>query len=120
MSETAPAPFLARPDDDIERGVSTAGGVLPHVEAKSVVPADGRTVPRGERGEVCTRGYMGMRGYWDDPASTADAVDEAGGMHAEDLGVMDAEGYLNIVGRIKDMAIRGGGHQSPPENEQER
>ena len=118
MTETAPVSFVTRREDDIERRVSTVGTVLPNVEGKVVDPASGHTVPVGTPGEVCTRGYLVMRGYWDDPEATDEAIDEAGWMHTGDLGVMDAAGYLNIVGRIKDMVIRGGENLYPREIEE--
>jgi fatty-acyl-CoA synthase len=108
MTETAPISFITRPDDDLERRVSTVGRAMPNVEAKVIDPTTGQAVPCGTAGEVCTRGYVVMRGYWDDPAATADAVDSGGWMHTGDLGVLDDEGYLNIVGRMRDMVIRGG------------
>jgi fatty-acyl-CoA synthase len=118
MTETAPVSFLTRPNDDVERRVSTVGTVFPHVEAKVIDPETGLVTPVGVPGEVCTRGYLVMLGYWNDPDATADAVDAAGWMHTGDLGVMDAEGYLNIVGRIKDMVIRGGENLYPREIEE--
>jgi fatty-acyl-CoA synthase len=118
MTETAPVSFVTRPDDDLERRVSTVGTVMPLVEAKVVEPTTGLTVPRGERGEICTRGYLVMRGYWDDPEATGEAVDAAGWMHTGDLGVLDDDGYLNIVGRITDMVIRGGENLYPREIEE--
>ncbi len=117
MTETAPVSFLTRPEDSVDRRVSTVGTVLPHVEAKIVDPATGQTAPTGMPGEVCTRGYLVMRGYWENPEATAEAVDPAGWMHTGDLGTMDEEGYLNIVGRIKDMVIRGGENLYPVEIE---
>jgi fatty-acyl-CoA synthase len=110
--------FITRRDDSIDRRVSTVGTVLPGVEAKVIDPTTGSTVKRGETGEVCTRGYLVMRGYWDNPEATAEAVDAAGWMHTGDLGVMDDEGYLNIVGRSKDMVIRGGENLYPREIEE--
>ena len=98
--------------------MSTVGTVLPNVEGKVVDPVSGHTVPVGTPGEVCTRGYLVMRGYWDNPEATDEAIDEAGWMHTGDLGVMDAAGYLNIVGRIKDMVIRGGENLYPREIEE--
>ena len=118
MTETAPVSFLTRPDDDIERRVSTVGTLLPNAEGKIVDPFTGRTVAVGETGEVCTRGYLVMRGYWDNPEATSEAIDDAGWMHTGDLGVMDGDGYLNIVGRIKDMVIRGGENLYPREIEE--
>ena len=118
MTETSPGSFFTRRDDDLERRVSTVGTVLPDVEAKLVDPATGATVPRGATGEVCVRGYLVMRGYWEDPEATAAAVDPARWMHTGDLGVMDEEGYLNIVGCIKEMVIRGGENVYPREIEE--
>ncbi|MEO8692615.1 MAG: AMP-binding protein [Acidimicrobiales bacterium] len=118
MTETAPISFITRPDDDLERRVSTVGRVMPYVEAKIIDPTTGQALPRGAAGEVCTRGYVVMRGYWDDPAATADAVDAGGWMHTGDLGVIDDEGYLNIVGRMRDMVIRGGENIYPREIEE--
>jgi fatty-acyl-CoA synthase len=118
MTETSPVSTQTAPDDDLERRVSTVGRVHPHVEIKIVDPADGRVVPRGEPGELCTRGYSVMLGYWDDPERTAEAVDAARWMHTGDLATMDDEGYVNIVGRIKDMIIRGGENVYPREVEE--
>jgi fatty-acyl-CoA synthase len=118
MTETAPVSFLTRPEDSVDRRVSTVGTVLPHVEAKIIDPATGQTVPAGVSGEVCTRGYLVMRGYWENPEATAEAVDPGGWMHTGDLGTMDDHGYLNIVGRIKDMVIRGGENIYPVEIEE--
>ena len=118
MTETAPISFITRRDDDLERRVSTVGRVMPGVESKIIDPLSGATVPRGTPGEVCTRGYVVMRGYWDNPEATAAAVDEGGWMHTGDLGVIDGEGYLNIVGRINDMVIRGGENIYPREIEE--
>src|SRR6185295_17598348 len=95
-------------DDPLERRVSTIGRVQPHLEVKIIDPATGQTVPRGQPGEMCTRGYSVMLGYWDDAERTAEAIDTDGWMHTGDLGVIDDEGYGNVVGRIKDMVIRGG------------
>jgi fatty-acyl-CoA synthase len=118
MTETAPVATQSRPEDDLERRVSTVGTPLPHVEVKIVDPATGRTVPRGERGEFCTRGYSVMLGYWRMPERTAEAVDGARWMHTGDLAVMDADGYVSIVGRIKDLVIRGGENIYPTEVEE--
>jgi len=118
MTETAPISFITRRDDDLERRVSTVGRVMPNVEAKIIDPVTGHAVPRGAAGEVCTRGYVVMRGYWDNPEATAEAVDAGGWMHTGDIGVIDDEGYLNIVGRIKDMVIRGGENLYPREIEE--
>ena len=97
-----------RTDDSLDRRVSTVGLVHPHLEVKIVDPETGLTVPRGEPGELCTRGYSVMLGYWNEPDKTAEAIDTARWMHTGDLAVMDSDGYLNITGRIKDMVIRGG------------
>jgi fatty-acyl-CoA synthase len=107
MTETSPVSFQSSTDDPLERRVSTVGRVQPHCEVK-VVDAAGNTVQRGVTGELCTRGYSVMRGYWDDDAKTAEAIDPDGWMHTGDLATLDEEGYCNIVGRIKDMVIRGG------------
>jgi fatty-acyl-CoA synthase len=104
-------------DDPVERRVSTVGRVQPHLEIK-IVDGEGRTVPVGERGEFCTRGYSVMLGYWDDAEKTAEAIDAEGWMHTGDLATMDADGYANIVGRIKDMVIRGGENVYPREVEE--
>ena len=117
MTETSPVSFQSGRDDSVERRVSTVGRALPHVEVK-VVDSNGRIVARGEPGEICTRGYSVMLGYWDDAEKTAEAIDDAGWMHTGDLGVIDAEGYANIVGRIKDMVIRGGENIYPREIEE--
>jgi fatty-acyl-CoA synthase len=118
MTETSPVSCQTRPDDDTERRVSTVGRVHPHIEVKIVDPESGLVLPRGEAGEMCTRGYSVMLGYWDEPEKTAEAVDAARWMHTGDLAVMDAAGYLNIVGRIKDMVIRGGENVYPREIEE--
>ncbi|AXB47402.1 AMP-binding protein [Amycolatopsis albispora] len=118
MTETSPVATQTRYDDSLERRVSTVGRAGPHVEIKVVDPRTGLTVPRGEAGEVCMRGYSVMIGYWDQPDKTADAIDAAGWMHSGDLGVMDEHGYLNITGRIKDMVIRGGENIYPREVEE--
>jgi fatty-acyl-CoA synthase len=118
MTETSPVATQTRVDDSIERRVSTVGKVVPHVEVKVVDPASGMTVPVGVPGEVCTRGYSVMLGYWDQPDVTASSVDPAGWMHTGDLAVMDADGYLSITGRIKDMVIRGGENIYPREIEE--
>ncbi|GAB3207058.1 AMP-binding protein [Marinactinospora thermotolerans] len=118
MTETSPVSTQTRIDDDLERRVSTIGRVAPHIEVKVVDPANGRVLPRGQAGELCTRGYSVMRGYWREPAKTAEAVDEAGWMHTGDLAVMREDGYLTIVGRIKDMVIRGGENIYPREVEE--
>jgi fatty-acyl-CoA synthase len=118
MTETSPVSTQTTADDDLERRTSTVGRVHPHVEVKVVDPETGLTVPRGTPGELCTRGYSVMLGYWDEPEKTAEVLDQARWMHTGDLAVMDAEGYLNIVGRIKDMVIRGGENVYPREVEE--
>ena len=118
MTETSPVSTQTRRDDTLERRVATVGRAGPHVEVKVVDPATGLGVPRGEPGELCTRGYSVMLGYWNDPERTAEAIDAAGWMHTGDLATMDDEGYLNIVGRIKDMVIRGGENIYPREIEE--
>jgi fatty-acyl-CoA synthase len=118
MTETSPVSCQTRADDDLERRTATIGRVHPHVEIKVVDPASGATVPRGETGEFCTRGYSVMLGYWDDEAKTAEAIDADGWMHTGDLAEMRDDGYCNIVGRIKDMVIRGGENIYPREIEE--
>ena len=118
MTETSPVSFQSRTDDPIDRRVSTVGRIMPHVESKIIDPESGKVRPRGEPGELCTRGYSVMRGYWDNPEATGEAIDEAGWMHSGDLAMMDEEGYVNIVGRIKDMVIRGGENIYPREVEE--
>jgi len=118
MTETSPVSCQTRVDDDLERRTSTIGRVHPHVEVKIVDPLTGGTVERGEPGELCTRGYSVMLGYWDDPDKTAEAIDADGWMHTGDLAVMREDGYCNIVGRIKDMVIRGGENIYPREIEE--
>ncbi|MFN4015494.1 MAG: AMP-binding protein [Reyranella sp.] len=117
MTETSPVSTQCATDDPVERRVSTVGQVLPHIEIK-IVDAEGRVVPRGETGEFCTRGYSVMKGYWNDEAKTKEAVDDAGWMHTGDLATMDEQGYVNIVGRLKDMIIRGGENVYPREIEE--
>ncbi|MBI5016091.1 MAG: AMP-binding protein [Deltaproteobacteria bacterium] len=117
MTETSPVSFQSSVDDPLERRVSSVGRVQPHIEVK-IVDADGRIVPPGVRGELLTRGYSVMRGYWGDPELTAESVDDAGWMHTGDLATIDAEGYCNIVGRSKDMVIRGGENVYPREIEE--
>ena len=118
MTETSPVSCQTRPDDDTDRRVSTVGRVHPHIEVKVIDPETGLVLPRGEPGEMCTRGYSVMLGYWDEPEKTAEAIDAGRWMHTGDLAVMDAAGYLNIVGRIKDMVIRGGENVYPREVEE--
>ena len=117
MTETSPVSFQSRIGDPLEQLVSTVGRIHPHLQAK-VIDADGHVVRRGETGELLTRGYSVMRGYWDDPEHTAEAVDEAGWMHTGDLATIDADGYCTIVGRVKDMIIRGGENVYPREIEE--
>jgi fatty-acyl-CoA synthase len=117
MTETSPVSTQCATDDPVERRVSTVGQVLPHIEIKIVDP-NGLAVPRGETGEFCTRGYSVMKGYWNDEEKTAEAIDDGGWMHTGDLATMDAEGYVNIVGRLKDMVIRGGENVYPREIEE--
>ena len=117
MTETSPVSFQSGTDDPIDRRVSTVGRVQPHLEVK-IVDNEGRIVPRGQSGELCTRGYSVMLGYWDDEAKTKEAIDAGGWMHTGDLAVIDDEGFCNIVGRIKDMVIRGGENIYPREIEE--
>ncbi len=117
MTETSPVSFQSGTDDPLEKRVSTVGRVLPHVQVK-IVDGDGRVVARGERGELCTRGYSVMRGYWGDAEKTAASIDAGGWMHTGDLATLDDEGYCNIVGRVKDMIIRGGENVYPREIEE--
>ncbi|GAA4629437.1 AMP-binding protein [Actinoallomurus vinaceus] len=118
MTETSPVSAQTRVGDSLDRRVSTVGRVHPHVEVKVTDPETGETVPRGQSGELCTRGYSVMLGYWDDPEKTAEAIDTDGWMHTGDLAAMDEAGYLNITGRIKDMVIRGGESIYPREIEE--
>jgi fatty-acyl-CoA synthase len=118
MTETSPVSTQTRADDDLERRVSTVGAVHPHLEVKVVDPLSGLVVPRNTPGEFCTRGYSVMLGYWDMPERTGEAIDAARWMHTGDLAVMDDDGYLSIVGRIKDMVIRGGENVYPREVEE--
>jgi fatty-acyl-CoA synthase len=118
MTETSPVSTMTRRDDDLEHRTATVGTVMPHVEIQIIDPATGLAVPRGGPGEVCTRGYSVMLGYWDAPAQTEEAIDAAGWMHTGDLGTMDDDGYVAIVGRIKDMVIRGGENIYPREVEE--
>jgi len=117
MTETSPASTVTTTDDPIERRVSTVGRAMPHTEVK-IVDAEGRIVPRGTTGELLTRGYLVMLGYWEDEEKTREAIDPAGWMHTGDLATLDEEGYVNIVGRIKDMVIRGGENLYPREIEE--
>jgi fatty-acyl-CoA synthase len=118
MTETSPVSTQTRSDDDLERRTATVGRVMPHLEVKIVSPAGEAPVPRGEAGELCTRGYSVMLGYWDEPEKTAEAIDVARWMHTGDLAVMRDDGYINIVGRIKDLVIRGGENIYPREVEE--
>lgn len=118
MTETSPVSTQTSTSDSLDKRVTTVGRVHPHVEIKVVDPETGETVPRGQSGELLTRGYSVMLRYWDDEARTAEAIDENGWMHTGDLAVMDDDGYVNIVGRIKDMLIRGGENVYPREIEE--
>jgi fatty-acyl-CoA synthase len=118
MTETSPVSTMTRVDDDLARRTETVGRTMPHLESKVVDPVTGLTVPRGEAGELCTRGYAVMLGYWQEPDKTAEAIDAARWMHTGDLATMDEEGYVNVVGRIKDVVIRGGENVYPREVEE--
>ncbi|EFF93813.1 conserved hypothetical protein [Streptomyces sp. e14] len=118
MTETSPVSLQTRMDDDLEHRTGTVGRVLPHLEVKVVDPATGVTQPRGRAGELCTRGYSVMLGYWEQPEKTAEAIDAGRWMHTGDLAVMREDGYVEIVGRIKDMIIRGGENIYPREIEE--
>jgi fatty-acyl-CoA synthase len=118
MTETSPVSFQSLPGDNLEHRTATVGAVHPHVECKIVHPETGLTVERGEPGELCTRGYSVMLGYWDDISATEAAIDRAGWMHTGDLAVMRPDGYVNIIGRLKDMVIRGGENIYPREVEE--
>ncbi|GLZ55145.1 AMP-binding protein [Actinomycetospora sp. NBRC 106378] len=118
MTETSPVSTQTRADDSLDRRVSTVGRTMPHLESKVIDPETGLTVPRGTPGELCTRGYSVMLGYWEQPDKTAEVIDRARWMHTGDLAVMDDEGYVNITGRIKDMVIRGGENVYPREIEE--
>ncbi|MBF6326924.1 AMP-binding protein [Nocardia transvalensis] len=118
MTETSPVSTQTRRDDSLTQRTATVGRVGPHVEIKIIDPATGLTVPRGEPGELCTRGYSVMLGYWNEPEKTAGAIDSARWMHTGDLATMDHDGYIAITGRIKDMVIRGGENIYPREIEE--
>ncbi|MGV9562214.1 AMP-binding protein [Streptomyces sp. NPDC003480] len=118
MTETSPVSLQTRADDDLEHRTATVGRVLPHLEVKVVDPATGVTLPRGSAGELCTRGYSVMLGYWNEPEKTAEAVDPGRWMHTGDLAMMREDGYVEIVGRIKDVIIRGGENVYPREIEE--
>jgi fatty-acyl-CoA synthase len=118
MTETSPVSTQVRIDDTLEHRCETVGQVMPHTEIKILDPVSGAIVPRGEPGEFCARGYLVMRGYWNDPVHTAEVIDSARWMHTGDLATMDEEGYIRVVGRIKDMVIRGGENVYPREIEE--
>ncbi|WEV79085.1 AMP-binding protein [Janibacter cremeus] len=118
MTETSPVSTMTRMDDDLTRRTETVGRSMPHIETKIVDPVTGVPLPRGEAGELCTRGYSVMLGYWDQPDKTAEAVDAARWMHTGDVATMDEHGYVTIVGRIKDLVIRGGENIYPREVEE--
>ena len=118
MTETSPVSCQSSTDTPLDKRVSTVGQVQPHLEVKIVNPDSGEVVAPGQSGELCTRGYSVMHGYWDDPVKTAEAIDAEGWMHTGDLATMDEQGYVNIVGRIKDMVIRGGENVYPREIEE--
>ena len=118
MTETSPVSTQTRTDDSLARRVGTVGRVGPHLEIKVVDPVTGETVPRGLAGEFCTRGYSVMGGYWNDPEKTAEVIDADGWMHTGDLAAMDADGYVQITGRIKDIVVRGGENIAPREIEE--
>jgi fatty-acyl-CoA synthase len=118
MTETSPVSCQSDADTPLEKRVSTVGRVQPHLEVKIVDATTGATADIGETGELCTRGYSVMHGYWGDEEKTREAIDADGWMHTGDLATMDAEGYVNIVGRIKDMVIRGGENVYPREIEE--
>lgn len=118
MTETSPVSTQTRRDDDLERRTGTVGRVMPHLEVKVVDPVTGVTLERGSAGELCTRGYSVMLGYWEEPERTAEAIDAGRWMHTGDLAVMREDGYVQIVGRIKDMIIRGGENVYPREVEE--
>jgi fatty-acyl-CoA synthase len=117
MTETSPVSFQSHVEDPLEKRVTTVGRIHPHLQAK-VVGTDGRVVPRGSTGELCTRGYSVMQGYWNDVEGTAEVIDADGWMHTGDLAVLDADGFCNIVGRVKDVIIRGGENIYPREVEE--
>jgi fatty-acyl-CoA synthase len=118
QTETSPVSTFVRVDDTLEHRCSTVGQVMPHTEIKVIDPATGTVQPRGEAGEFCARGYLVMRGYWNDPERTRDSIDPGGWMHSGDLATIDEDGYVRIVGRIKDMVIRGGENIYPREIEE--
>ena len=118
MTETSPVSTQTLPDDSLHHRTATVGRAHPHVEIRIADPTTGETLARGETGEFCTRGYSVMQGYWNEPERTAEAIDDDGWMHTGDLAVMADDGYVNIVGRIKDMVIRGGENVYPREVEE--
>ena len=118
MTETSPVSIQTLPDDPIDKRVNTVGRPGPHIEVKIVHPDTREIVPRNDQGEVLVRGYSVMKGYWDMPVKTAEAIDEEGWMHTGDLGMMDDDCYVMITGRIKDMVIRGGENLYPREIEE--
>ena len=118
MTETSPVSCQSSVSTPLAKRVSTVGQVQPHIDIKIIDPETGAVVARGERGEFCTRGYSVMQGYWGDVEKTREAIDADGWMHSGDLATMDIEGYVNIVGRIKDMVIRGGENIYPREIEE--
>jgi fatty-acyl-CoA synthase len=118
MTETSPVSTQTSPDDPLDKRVGTVGRVHPHVQVKIIDPSTGATRGLNEPGELCTKGYSVMLGYWKDPPMTAEAIDAEGWMHSGDLGIMDADEYVSIVGRIKDMIIRGGENVYPREVEE--
>jgi fatty-acyl-CoA synthase len=118
MTETSPVSTMTRADDSLARRTETVGRVMPHLESKIVDPVSGRAVDRGQPGELCTRGYSVMLSYWEQPDATTEAIDQARWMHTGDLATMDSDGYVNIVGRIKDLVIRGGENVYPREVEE--
>jgi fatty-acyl-CoA synthase len=117
QTETSPVNHMTTIEDSIEKRVGTVGRPAPHCEIK-IVDTAGEVVPIGEKGEICCRGYAVMQGYWDDPERTADTIDSEGWLHSGDIGVMDAQGYTQVTGRIKDMIIRGGENVYPREVEE--
>ena len=117
MTETSPVSFQSATDDPLEKRVSTVGRIHPHVEVK-IINESGKTAAVGEVGELCTKGYSVMRGYWEDEIATKNAIDSDGWMHTGDLATLDSEGYCNIVGRVKDMLVRGGENIYPREIEE--
>jgi fatty-acyl-CoA synthase len=117
QTECSPVNHMTLADDPLEKRVETVGRPGPHLEVK-IVDEAGQTVPIGTTGDICTRGYAVMQGYWEDPERTADTIDADGWLHSGDLGIMDSEGYVSVVGRLKDMIIRGGENIYPREIEE--